>query len=176
MSSSPGMKNLISTRVFKFVFGTAIAIVFFILGTTLIPTILDTYAITELDQRIWSYLQQLILMEGPSRLAGLFQAFIQLVDENQITYRNGSESLLFSNVTNTTMNVEFNPIGLTVVLSRFGIIGIVLMSCFFYYLFKIAKGNFVLKIFALYILLDFFNIFELTFLKLFFGFIIHNIL
>tara|TARA_Y100000768_G_scaffold60998_1_gene41406 strand:- start:9955 stop:11154 length:1200 start_codon:yes stop_codon:yes gene_type:complete len=156
MSSSPGMKNFISTRVFKFVFGAAIAIVFFILGTTLIPTILDTYAITELDQRIWSYLTATHSDGRPiGRLAGLFQAFIQLVDENRLLIGMGPESLLFSNVTNTTMNVEFNPIGLTVVLSRFGIIGIVLMSCFFYYLFKIAKGNFVLKIFALYILLDF---------------------
>ena len=52
------------------------------------------------------------------------------MDENRLLIGMGPESLLFSNVTNTTMNVEFNPIGLTVVLSRFGIIGIVLMSCF----------------------------------------------
>lgn len=156
LSNNKNIVNHISTRIFRFFIGISIGVIFFIVGTMMIPTILEAYSITDFDERVWDYLTATHSDGRPiGRLAGLFQTYTELIDKGKFLFGFGPESLLFSNIANSSSAIEFNPIGLTVVLSRFGMLGLLFMLLFFYYLFTLSRNNIVLKIFSCYLLLDF---------------------
>lgn len=141
---------------FRGIFGIILGITAFIIATTLIPTILEAYSVMQLGDRVFDYLNATYSDGRPiGRLAGLFQTFKELKNSNSLLFGLGPEKFLSTNITGLTQELTFNPVGLTVMIGRFGILGVIMISTFFIYLFSLGAKNSTSRLFALYIIFDF---------------------
>tara|TARA_X000000950_G_scaffold274779_1_gene360297 strand:- start:497 stop:1681 length:1185 start_codon:yes stop_codon:yes gene_type:complete len=150
-----GSKKYLSNLFLKPALIISLSIIFIYLGITFVPTIIEGFTIANFDERVWTYLTA-TQSDGTAigRLAGLIQTYELLTLNNQFYLGMGPETYLSSNISGVT-DEFFNPIALTIVLGRFGFIGLFFWLLYFVYLYRISKADSLLRIFVLYLLFDF---------------------
>ena len=150
-----GSKNYFIKILLKPLLVISLSTVFIFLGITFVPSIIEGFNLTNFDERVWQYLTA-TQSDGTAigRLAGLIQTYELIVVNDKFYFGMGPETYLSSNISGVT-DEFFNPIALTIVLGRFGFTGLLIWLLYFGYLYKISKVDSLLRIYVLYILLDF---------------------
>lgn len=113
-------------------------------GSVLVPSLLEGYKFTAFGLRVLDYLF-LVNEEGLAvgRLAGLMQTVSNLQDFNRLLLGDGPMIYLSSAVAGTTNNTNlgFNAIGSSILIARFGLVGLFGMLALMLVLLKRQSGK-----------------------------------
>ena len=134
-----------------------LAVFALLIGQLFVPTLTEGYTLLTIMPRIETYLFA-IESDGTAigRFAGMMQMFDDLQKHQTLFMGMGPDALLSTAVVEgKQQETSFRPVGMIIVMSRFGLVGLAIFAIFFFSLWRRSTVNLASMILVAYIFLDF---------------------